>query len=114
MTGIGRPSGDRQTAAPDGSFAAALLRDRLDNGRKVAIQIYEFFDRYGLTIRHGGFHRIKKDRLDLFGRSPMSGRIAKIEVNGRASFPVGRPDFKSGKGRETVLGGFDSHSLPPT
>ncbi len=27
--------------------------------------------------------------------------------------PVGRPDFKSGKGREPVLGGFDSHSLPP-
>lgn len=27
--------------------------------------------------------------------------------------PVGRPDFKSGKGRLTVLGGFDSHSLPP-
>src|SRR5205085_12347348 len=28
--------------------------------------------------------------------------------------PVGRPDFKSGKGRQTVLGGFDSHSPPPT
>jgi len=27
--------------------------------------------------------------------------------------PVGRPDFKSGKGRQSVLGGFDSHSFPP-
>ena len=27
--------------------------------------------------------------------------------------PVGRPDFKSGKDRQTILGGFDSHSLPP-
>jgi hypothetical protein len=27
---------------------------------------------------------------------------------------VGRPDFKSGKGCRTVLGGFDSRSLPPT
>ncbi len=27
--------------------------------------------------------------------------------------PVGRPDFKSGRGRATVSGGFDSHSLPP-
>src|SRR5207237_4578709 len=27
--------------------------------------------------------------------------------------PVERPDFKSGKGRQPVLGGFDSHSLPP-
>jgi predicted N-acyltransferase len=26
---------------------------------------------------------------------------------------VGRPDFKSGKGRQSVLGGFDSHSFPP-
>ena len=33
---------------------------------------------------------------------------------GSASSPVGRPDFKSGRGRETVLGGFDSHSLPPS
>ena len=27
--------------------------------------------------------------------------------------PAGRPDFKSGKGCRTVLGGFDSHTLPP-
>jgi hypothetical protein len=32
---------------------------------------------------------------------------------GREASPVGRPDFKSGKGREAVFGGFDSHSLPP-
>jgi len=104
-------------AAPDGYFTAAQLRDRLDNGRKVAIQILEFFDRHGVTIRHGDLRRVNKHRLDLFGRSsdelPASENVAKIEVNGRASFPVGRPDFKSGKGRETVLGGFDSHSLPP-
>ena len=105
------------TEAPDGYFTAAQLRDRLDNGRKVAIQILEFFDRHGVTMRRGDLRRVNKHRLDLFGRStdesPASGKIAKIGVNGRASFPVGRPDFKSGKGRETVLGGFDSHSLPP-
>ena len=27
--------------------------------------------------------------------------------------PVGRLDFKSSKGRQSILGGFDSHSLPP-
>ena len=27
--------------------------------------------------------------------------------------PVGRPAFKAGKGRQSVLGGFDSHSFPP-
>jgi selenocysteine-specific elongation factor len=26
---------------------------------------------------------------------------------------VGRPDFKSGWGRQTALGGFDSHPPPP-
>ena len=104
-------------AAPDGCFAAAQLRDRLDNGRKAAVQILEFFDRHGITIRHGDLRRIDTRRLDLFGRSsdelPAPARIARICANGRASFPVGRPDFKSGRGRETVLGGFDSHSLPP-
>ncbi|TAL80576.1 MAG: selenocysteine-specific translation elongation factor [Beijerinckiaceae bacterium] len=104
-------------AAPDGYFTAAQLRDRLDNGRKVAIQILEFFDRLGVTIRRGDLRRINKHRLDLFGGSsdelPASAELAKTEVNGRASFPVGRPDFKSGRGREPVLGGFDSHSLPP-
>ena len=36
-----------------------------------------------------------------------------VEQNGREPSPVGRPDFKSGRGREPVLGGFDSLSLPP-
>ena len=34
--------------------------------------------------------------------------------HGREASLVGRPDFKSGWGSETVSGGFDSHSLPPT
>ncbi|OJY13845.1 MAG: selenocysteine-specific translation elongation factor [Rhizobiales bacterium 62-47] len=103
-------------AAPNGQFIAAQLRDRLDNGRKVAIQILEFFDRHGLTIRHGDLRRVNKHRLDLFGKpseDKLSGTVAKVDSSGRASFPVERPDFKSGKGREPVLGGFDSHSLPP-
>ena len=88
-------------------FSAAQLRDRLDNGRKVAIQILEFFDRHGVTMRRGDLRRINKHRLDLFG-SP-----ADDAENGREASPVGRPDFKSGRGREPVLGGFDSLSLPP-
>lgn len=103
--------------AEAGQFTAAQLRDQLDNGRKVAIQILEFFDRHGVTIRHGDLRRMNRHRLDLFGgpshESSASDHVAGIETNGRASSPVGRPDFKSGKGRETVLGGFDSHSLPP-
>ena len=87
-------------------FNAAQFRDRLDNGRKVAIQILEFFDRHGVTIRRGDLRRINRRRLDLFGPPPG------LSDGGEAS-PVGRPDFKSGRGRQTVSGGFDSHSLPP-
>ena len=97
------------TQASDGQFTAAQLRDRLDNGRKVAIQILEFFDRHGVTLRRGDLRRINKHRLDLFRR----GEAVARSVSGRESSPVGRPDFKSGRGREPVLGGFDSLSLPP-
>src|SRR5204862_7737309 len=86
-----------------GQFTAALFRDRLDNGRKVAIQILEFFDRHGVTLRRGDLRRMNKQKLDLFGRG--SGQ-ADATDSGREASPVGRPDFKSGKGREPVFGGF--------
>ncbi len=91
--------------APEGWFAVAAFRDRMDNGRKVAIQILDFFDRHGVTLRRGDLRRINPHRLDLFGPLPSRGG---------ETFPVGRPDFKSGWGSETVPGGFDSHSLPPS
>jgi selenocysteine-specific elongation factor len=96
-------------AAKDGCFSAAQFRDRVDNGRKVAIQILDFFDRHGVTLRKGDERRINPHRLDLFGGPCQSGG-----GNGGESSPVGRPDFKSGWGSEPVSGGFDSHSLPPT
>ena len=101
---------DISDAAPNRLFTAAQFRDRLGNGRKVAIQILDFFDRHGATIRRGDLRRINPHRLDLFG--PVVPRSDAKEF-GRDAFPVGRPDFKSGWGSETVPGGFDSHSLPP-
>jgi selenocysteine-specific elongation factor len=98
--------------APNGQFTAAEFRDRLDNGRKVAIQILEFLDRHGVTLRRGDLRRMNKHRLDLFRRSADEQQAA--SNFGRESSPVGRPDFKSGGGREPVFGGFDSHSLPPS
>ncbi len=67
MTGI---AADIATNAPHGDFTAAQFRDRLDNGRKVAIQILEFFDRHGVTLRRGDLRRINRHRLDLFGAPP--------------------------------------------
>ena len=68
-----------------GEFTAADLRDRLDNGRKASIEILEFLDRHGVTIRRGDLRRLNPYRLDLFGQS---------STNGEESSPVARPDFK--------------------
>ncbi len=89
-------------AAKNGWLATSAFRDRLDNGRKVAIQILEYFDRVGLTIRKGDLRKVREERLTLFGA-----------IDGRESSPVGRTDFKSGNGRSPAVGGFDSHSPPP-
>ena len=106
---VQRPGGN---SAETASSPPRQFRDRLDNGRKVAIQILEFFDRHGVTLRRGDLRRINQHRLDLFA-SRRRVRRRRRTAHGGESSPVGRPDFKSGRGRETVLGGFDSHSLPP-
>jgi selenocysteine-specific elongation factor len=51
----------------EGVLTAAAFRDRLDNGRKVAIQILEFFDKAGVTVRSGDLRRVRADRVGLFG-----------------------------------------------
>ncbi len=51
----------------DREFTAAEFRDKLDNGRKVAIQILEFFDRNGITIRRGDLRRTVLQRIARFG-----------------------------------------------
>ena len=48
-------------------FTAAEFRDKLDNGRKVAIQILEFFDRHGITVRRGDLRRTVPQKLQQFG-----------------------------------------------
>ena len=51
----------------EGLLTAATFRDRLDNGRKVAIQILEYFDKAGVTVRTGDVRRVRMDRLGVFG-----------------------------------------------
>jgi len=53
-------------ASDDGWFTAAAFRDRVHNGRKVAIEILDFFDGLGLTLRKGDLRRINPHRSDLF------------------------------------------------
>jgi selenocysteine-specific elongation factor len=47
----------------EGEARAAGFRDRIGTGRKVAIQILEFFDRVGYSRRIGDSHRIFRDTL---------------------------------------------------
>src|SRR6185503_3111995 len=51
-------------------FTAAQFRDKLDNGRKLAILILEFFDRHGITIRRGDLRRTVPQKLGQYGPAP--------------------------------------------
>ncbi len=44
---------------PDGKTTAALFRDRIDTGLKLAIQILEYFDSGALTRRAGDAHHLR-------------------------------------------------------
>jgi selenocysteine-specific elongation factor len=57
---------DLSAHSPGGVFTAAQFRDRLDNGRKVAIQVLEYFDRHGFTIRRQDLRRANKARMAFF------------------------------------------------
>ncbi|MEX0941743.1 MAG: selenocysteine-specific translation elongation factor [Pseudomonadales bacterium] len=51
----------RQTAesSPDGSFAAREYRDNAGIGRNLAIEILEYFDRTGITVRMGETRKLR-------------------------------------------------------
>ena len=82
---------DIAARADNGVFTAAQFRDRVENGRKVAIQILDFFDRHGVTVNRHDMRRTNRHRLDLFGPLQHSSD----QIQGRESSPVGRSDFKS-------------------
>jgi selenocysteine-specific elongation factor len=51
--------------ALEGAVTAAEFRDRIGTGRKLAIQILEYFDRIGLTRRLRDLHRLRDESLML-------------------------------------------------
>ena len=55
---------DLAGAAPDGAVSAASFRDRIGTGRKLAIQILEYFDRAGLTRRLRDTHRLRDGSVE--------------------------------------------------
>jgi selenocysteine-specific elongation factor len=51
----------------DKAVTAAAFRDQIGSGRKVAIQILEFFDRAGVTVRNGDLRTLQRSKMDRFG-----------------------------------------------
>jgi selenocysteine-specific elongation factor len=58
---------------PDGFFTAAEFRDRLGNGRQLAIQILDYFDRRGITVRRGDLRVAGKSVAQVFGGGTAGG-----------------------------------------
>jgi selenocysteine-specific elongation factor len=54
-------------AAPDGSFGAAMFKDRSGVGRNLTIQILEYLDRIGATRREGDSRVVLPGAAELFG-----------------------------------------------
>jgi selenocysteine-specific elongation factor len=52
---------------PGGTVTAGAFRDKIGAGRKVAIQILEFFDRAGVTVRNGDLRTLQPAKRDRFG-----------------------------------------------
>ena len=62
-----------QLAARNGGIIdTAAFRDRIGTGRKIAIQILEYFDKTRLTFRKGEVRTIRAGRIDQFATIPNS------------------------------------------
>lgn len=64
--------------AEDGWFPAAALRTRLNNGRKVAIEILEYFDRQGLTIRREDLRRAVPQAIAVYTSAPGAAKTPQV------------------------------------
>jgi len=80
----------KELDAASGSVQAAEFRDRVGCGRKLAIQILEYFDRTGYSRRVGDTHRMRDPAL--LTDKPKSihvGTTESAQISGRASYPGG-------------------------
>ena len=73
----------------DGQFSVAMMRDRLDNGRKMTIHILEFLDRHGVTFRREDLRRINRNRLDFFWSAENCGPSRETRSNWKRCVPGG-------------------------
>jgi len=76
--------------AANGAVQAAEFRDRVGCGRKLAIQILEYFDRTGFSRRVGDTHRMRDPALLVDKpKTILAGTAHGAQITGRASHPGG-------------------------
>jgi len=76
--------------AASGAVQAAEFRDRVGCGRKLAIQILEYFDRTGFSRRVGDTHRMRDPALLVDKPKSINvGTAQGAQITGRASHPGG-------------------------
>ena len=76
--------------AASGAVQAAEFRDRVGCGRKLAIQILEYFDRTGFSRRVGDAHRMRDPALLVDKpKSIHAGAAHSAQITGRDSHPGG-------------------------
>jgi selenocysteine-specific elongation factor len=76
--------------AASGAVQAAEFRDRVGCGRKLAIQILEYFDRTGFSRRVGDAHRMRDPALLVDKpKSIHAGTVQNAQITGRDSHPGG-------------------------
>ena len=68
-------AGDLARNAENGEFTAAQFRDRINTGRKIAIQVLEFLDRHGVTLKRGDVRRVDRRRIAVFSRGREASRV---------------------------------------
>ncbi len=76
--------------AQEGAVQAAEFRNRIGTGRKLAIQILEYFDRTGFSRRVGDAHRMRDPALLVDkAKHPGVGAAHDVEISGRDTHPGG-------------------------
>ena len=64
---MGTIAAELAAASPEKSFTAAEFKDRAGCGRNVGIQVLEFFDRRGITLRKGDARIVVKEPARVLG-----------------------------------------------
>jgi selenocysteine-specific elongation factor len=84
-------------SAPEGHFTAAQFRDQSGIGRGLAIELLEYFDRSGLTLRLGDARRLRQPADRLYGHIAMPEPQPQPPRRGPGGGPAQQPGPAAGR-----------------